>query len=123
QKLLTSKSQSIGKIDKALATRAADTANRLRGNLRAWFSFYNDYDPLFTWWAAQSFKEADQALVAYVNFLLDKAPEIAADPSAPSSPAATIIDAKSSPAIKRIGNELDVPDLAELVAMPQSEMR
>ena len=37
--------------------------------------------------------------------------------------AATIIDAKSSPAIKRIGNELDVPDLAELVAMPQSEMR
>jgi hypothetical protein len=123
QKLLTSKSQSIGKIDKALATRAADTANRLRANLRAWFSFYNDYDPLFTWWAAQSYKEADQALVAYANFLRDKASEIAGDPSAASSPTATALDAKSSPAMKRIGSEPDVPDLAELVAMPQSEMR
>jgi len=122
QKLLASKSQSIGKIDKALATRAADTANRLRGNLRAWFNFYNDYDPLFTWWTAQSFKEADQALMAYTTFLRDKAPEIEGESSNQSSVASATTE-KQSPAMKRIGNEPDVPNLAELVSMPQSQMR
>src|SRR4029077_17476358 len=114
---LASNSQSIGKIDKAMATRAADAANRLRGNLRAWFTFYNDYDPLFTWWEAQSYKEADQALVAYANFLRDKLATLGGDSSQSGVPELLTF---SYPGMKLIGGEPDVPDLVELVAMPQS---
>ena len=59
-------SRAVGiKVTPSLAARAAEAVNTLRTLLKNWYVFYNDYDPLFTWWLAQPYKEADQALEAY----------------------------------------------------------
>ncbi|HVT79781.1 MAG TPA: hypothetical protein VHM90_03920, partial [Phycisphaerae bacterium] len=57
------------KFSKLTATRAAAVVDGLQSTLRDWFAFYNDYDPMFTWWMPQPNKEADAALASYANFL------------------------------------------------------
>src|SRR5207302_1917313 len=54
------------------AFRAANTISSLRGNLRSWYTFYNGYDPMFTWWNEQSYKSVDDALAAYISFLNER---------------------------------------------------
>lgn len=48
----------------ALRRAAAMTAD-LRRALQGWFGFYNGYDPLFTWWAAETYRTADKALESF----------------------------------------------------------
>lgn len=55
-----------------IANRAAGRLERLREILKHWFTFYNGYDPLFTWWAAAPYEAADKALKAYTDFLREK---------------------------------------------------
>jgi len=57
---------------KTVANRAAGDVESLRNTLRAWFSFYNGYDPLFTWWVDAPYKEADKSLQDYAVFLREK---------------------------------------------------
>lgn len=57
------------KIKKTTANRAALIVGSLRNVLRNWFNFYNGYDPVFTWWAAEPYKAADKALENYAAFL------------------------------------------------------
>ncbi len=38
------------RVKKTVAFRAVNAINSLRGNLRNWYTFYNGYDPVFTWW-------------------------------------------------------------------------
>ena len=38
------------RVSKDLATRGADSVDGLRNSVTTWFNFYNNYDPLFTWW-------------------------------------------------------------------------
>ena len=45
-----------------LSGRAAETVNGLRAALKSWFGFYNGYDPVFSWWMAEPYREADEAL-------------------------------------------------------------
>jgi uncharacterized protein (DUF885 family) len=59
-------------VRKALANRAATTADSLRTSLRNWFNYYNGYDPLFSWWADAPYKASDRALQSYVTFLREK---------------------------------------------------
>jgi hypothetical protein len=59
-------------VRKALANRAATTADGLRTSLRNWFNFYNGYDPLFSWWTDSPYKASDRALQNYVTFLREK---------------------------------------------------
>jgi uncharacterized protein (DUF885 family) len=61
-----------GNIKKSTANRAADTVQGLRITMRHWFDFYNDYDPVFTWWTAEPFKAADAALQSYGTFLRER---------------------------------------------------
>jgi hypothetical protein len=42
--------ESATKVKKTVAFRAVGALNGLRGNLRSWYTFYNGYDPVFTWW-------------------------------------------------------------------------
>jgi hypothetical protein len=44
----------------------------LQSGLKEWFDFYNGYNPLFTWWAAESYNDTDQALHSYEGFLRKK---------------------------------------------------
>lgn len=44
---------------------AASMAGILRRSLKNWFDFYNGFDPLFTWWAGETYHAADKALQSY----------------------------------------------------------
>jgi hypothetical protein len=60
------------KVKKTVAYRAVGAVNNLRNNLRNWFSFYNGYDPVFTWWNEEPYKALDQALTTYASFLSER---------------------------------------------------
>jgi uncharacterized protein (DUF885 family) len=64
---------------KVVASRAAATVARLRELLKRWFQYYGGYHPLFTWWVSEPYKEADQSLESYANFLQEKLVGIKAD--------------------------------------------
>ena len=64
---------------RTVANRAARTVASLRQTLKNWFTFYNGYDPMFTWWNAEPYKAVDAGLQNYQGFLLDKLVGIKAD--------------------------------------------
>ena len=59
-------------IKKTVANRAALAVNSLRGNLRNWYTFYNGYDPMFTWWNEEPYKALDQSMTSYATFITEK---------------------------------------------------
>jgi uncharacterized protein (DUF885 family) len=59
-------------IKKTVANRAALAINSLRGNLRNWYTFYNGYDPMFTWWNEEPYKALDQSMTSYATFITEK---------------------------------------------------
>jgi len=60
------------RVKKTVAFRAVNAINSLRGNLRNWYTFYNGYDPVFTWWNEQPYREFDEALSAYASFISER---------------------------------------------------
>jgi uncharacterized protein (DUF885 family) len=106
----------------SLAGRAAETVGTLRNVLKNWHEFYDDYDPMFTWWLAQPYPEADRALQDYAAELrqaADKADVGIGESPVPPPPARL----PEPVAIKLAGKAPQVPDLKELIAMPQSQLR
>ncbi len=57
---------------RSVANRAAKTLLSLQNTLRNWFSFYDGYDPLFTWWNRENYKTTINSLQNYRIFLLDR---------------------------------------------------
>jgi hypothetical protein len=51
----------------AAAARAAQHIEHLRAILTEWNTFYDGYDPSFTWWARQPYQAADKALGDYAT--------------------------------------------------------
>ena len=60
------------RVKKTVANRAVAAINSLRGNLRNWYTFYNGYDPMFTWWNEEPYKSLDQAMTNYATFLNER---------------------------------------------------
>ncbi|HEV2836582.1 MAG TPA: DUF885 family protein, partial [Pyrinomonadaceae bacterium] len=60
------------KPKKTVANRAVQVINGLRNNLRNWYTFYNGYDPLFTWWNEEPYRSLDQALTGYTTFITER---------------------------------------------------
>jgi hypothetical protein len=109
------------RINQALALRAAEAVDALRANTTEWFNFYNGYDPMFTWWMGLPYKKLDAALQEYGVFLRDKV--AAANLSAPESGMGAI-SAKFTPTPPAPAPKFaEVPDLSEIIALPQDEMR
>lgn len=67
------------KPKRTVANRAARTVDGLRRTLRSWYSFYNAYDPTFTWWCEAPYKASDEALGKYSTFITEKLVGIKAD--------------------------------------------
>jgi hypothetical protein len=63
----------LAPMTRDVAGAAATYVVRLRAVLKNWFSFYNGYDPHFTWWVAQTYKDADQALEGHAAYLQQRA--------------------------------------------------
>ena len=60
------------RVKKTVANRAALAINNLRNNLRNWYTFYNGYDPMFTWWNEEPYKSLDQAMNNYGTFITER---------------------------------------------------
>jgi uncharacterized protein (DUF885 family) len=103
------------RVSRDLAGRGADAVDSLRLSLANWFTFFNGYDPLFTWWMGLPFKRADAALQDYSTFLRQTVAAADRPADAPPSAAAPIPPA---PAPKFP----QVPDLQQLIALPADEM-
>ena len=73
---------------KVIGARAANEATLLRGLLRSWYAFYDSYDPLFTWWANQTYTAADAALQSYSSFLRERVGGLRPLAEAAATPAA-----------------------------------
>jgi uncharacterized protein (DUF885 family) len=65
-------STNTSKPNKVTAGRAATSLDSLRNTLKDWNTFYADYDPLFTWWNAEPYKQVDKALHDYATQLREK---------------------------------------------------
>jgi len=55
-----------------VGNRAANEAVSLRGSLRTWFTFYNGYDPMFTWWDEEAYRTVDTSLQNYTTYLRER---------------------------------------------------
>ena len=98
------------------AMLGATAIEQLRTATAEWFAFYNGYDPLFTWWMGVPYAKVDEALKGYAGQLRDNvAAQNLAVPikSAPSEPIAAAAQPPNP----------DVPDLTEIIALPQDELR
>ncbi|HEX5888333.1 MAG TPA: DUF885 family protein, partial [Pyrinomonadaceae bacterium] len=75
------------KPKKTVANRAVMATNGLRNSLRNWYTFYNGYDPMFTWWNEEPYRSLDQALASYASFVNEKVVGIKTDaPQTPTTP-------------------------------------
>jgi hypothetical protein len=98
--------------DQALS--AASGVDQLKQNLGNWHAFYNGYDPLFTWWMEVPFKKVDAALVAYATHLRNNVAP--ANQTSNLKTAPLRVDPAPAPRFS------EVPDLNEILALPQDEM-
>ena len=103
------------RVSKEQAQLGATAVDQLRTITREWFTFYNGYDPLFTWWMDLPFRKLDESLTAYATLLRDK---VAAE-SLPAATVAAVAPVEPATQLKYA----DVPDLAAIIALPQDEMR
>jgi hypothetical protein len=64
---------SLPPMTREAAGGAATYVARLRVVMKNWASFSMGYDPQFTWWAARTYKDADQALESFAAYLQQRA--------------------------------------------------
>ncbi|TAK16530.1 MAG: DUF885 family protein [Acidobacteria bacterium] len=102
------------KMNAASANRAAEATETMRVALGEWNSFYDGYDPLFSWWMRTPIKQIDQSLQDYAKFLREQV----ASTDVPAKPV-TVAPIQAAPVPKFSS----VPDLNEIIALPQDEMR
>lgn len=60
------------KVSATLARRAAGAAGEVRNTLKAWYSFYDGYQPDFSWWLRKPYDEASAALETYAKYLKEE---------------------------------------------------
>src|SRR6185312_12868068 len=76
------------KAKKTAANRAVAVITNLKASLRNWYTLYDGYDPVFTWWVGEPYKAMDQSLTSYSAFLSEKVVGIKPADSAGSAAAA-----------------------------------
>ena len=59
-------------FERALAIRASNAVTGLQDALKNTYQFYDDYDPLFSWWVEKPYQKNDSLLRVYANALKDK---------------------------------------------------
>ncbi|MFI4883039.1 MAG: DUF885 family protein, partial [Phycisphaerales bacterium JB064] len=65
--------------DRVLARRAAIQLDRLAWSLRSWYSFYNGYDPMFSWWCEKPYQACADALRKHSETLRERVAGIKGD--------------------------------------------
>ncbi|GAB3931240.1 DUF885 family protein [Larkinella terrae] len=65
------------KTEPAVARRAEGTAKGLQAALKSVFTFYNAYDPQFSWWVPEPYRKTDSLLTVYSTLMAKKVREAA----------------------------------------------
>ncbi len=60
------------KISPSVARRTASAVGDLRGALKNWYSFYDGFQPDFSWWLKKPYEEANTALENYAKYLREE---------------------------------------------------
>jgi uncharacterized protein (DUF885 family) len=63
------------KVSPVLARRASRATGEVRNTLKTWYSFYDGYQPEFTWWLKKPYDEASSALETYAKYLREEVAE------------------------------------------------
>jgi len=71
-KLRTDNGPEAVRMRRIIGNRVATEAASLRNTLRTWFTFYDVYDPMFTWWAEEGYRTVDTSLQSYATFLRER---------------------------------------------------
>jgi uncharacterized protein (DUF885 family) len=95
-------------IKKTVANRAAVAINNLRNNLRNWYTFYNGYDPMFTWWNEEPYKALDQSMNNYATFITEKIVGIRSESGSQTSAGRPGGGQRPSSATPRPGDSSDI---------------
>ena len=104
------------RLNRDQARLGATAVEQLRAMTAEWFNFYNGYDPLFTWWMGVPYARLDDALKNYAALLGDRVAAENLQVPAVSAPVGSTAAGPPPPFP-------DVPDLNEIIALPQDEMR
>jgi hypothetical protein len=64
------------KVSPIVAKRAAAAAGEIRGTLKNWFTFYDGYQPDFSWWLKKPYEDAAKALEDYAKYLREEIAEL-----------------------------------------------
>ena len=59
-------------VSPVVARRAAEAVDSLRGALGAWFSYYDGFQPEFSWWLKKPHEDAVKAMEEYAKFLREE---------------------------------------------------
>ncbi len=102
------------KMNAGTAARAAEATDTLRTAITEWHNFYDGYDPMYSWWMRMPFTQVADGLTAYSAFLREKV----SDANAVVTPE-TVAPVAPAPAPQYAS----VPDLVEIITLPQDEMR
>lgn len=62
----------IQSLDMPLAKLTRDALLGLQGRLKGVYEFYNDYDPMFTWWVPVPYQALNKALTQYSDLVMKK---------------------------------------------------
>jgi hypothetical protein len=105
------------RLDRERAVETADVVANLHAHLTAWFNHYDGYDPLFMWWVGLPYRQVTEALTGYETLLRERVAEAGHATANVPAIATSAIAPDPPPAIP------SVPDLAEILALPQDELR
>lgn len=57
---------------RAVANRAADEIDRIRNVVNQWYSYYQGYDPMFTWWVENPLAKINESLTSYTRTIRNR---------------------------------------------------
>ncbi len=60
------------KVARAVANRAADQLDQLRGTMTSWYRFHAGYDPMFSWWMESPNTKLTEAMTKYAAAIREK---------------------------------------------------
>lgn len=64
------------KVSPIVAKRASAAAGEIRGTLKNWFTFYDGYQPDFSWWLKKPYEDAAKSLEEYAKYLREDIAEL-----------------------------------------------
>lgn len=70
---ITEKLKATEPFDQALTKRAASSIRGLQEGIKSIHTFYNEYDPMYTWWVTMPIQRVDSLLTIYEKVMNSKA--------------------------------------------------